>query len=38
MKGAKVRIPSTGEIIIKDIPASKKLRATPLKKLKDLVL
>mgnify|MGYP001584879136 CR=1 FL=1 len=37
-KGAKVRIPSTGEIIIKDIPASKKLRATPLKKLKDLVL
>lgn len=37
-KGAKVRIPSTGETIIKDIPASKKLRATPLKKLKDLVL
>ena len=37
-KGAKVRIPSTGEVIIKDIPASKKLRATPLKKLKDLVL
>ena len=37
-KDAKVRIPSTGEIIIKDIPASKKLRATPLKKLKDLVL
>lgn len=37
-KNAKVRIPSTGEIIIKDIPASKKLRATPLKKLKDLVL
>lgn len=37
-KGAKVRIPSTGEVIIKDIPASKKLRSTPLKKLKDLVL
>ncbi len=37
-KGAKVRIPSTGEVIVKDIPASKKLRATPLKKLKDLVL
>lgn len=37
-KNAKVRIPSTGEVIIKDIPASKKLRATPLKKLKDLVL
>ena len=37
-KDAKVRIPSTGEIIIKDIPASKKLRATPLKKLKDNVL
>ncbi len=37
-KGAKVRIPSTGETIVKDIPASKKLRATPLKKLKDLVL
>ena len=37
-KNAKVRIPSTGEIIVKDIPASKKLRATPLKKLKDNVL
>ncbi len=37
-KGAKVRIPSTGEIIVKDIPAKKKLRATPLKRLKDLVL
>jgi nucleoid DNA-binding protein len=37
-KGAKVRIPSTGEVITKDIPASKKLRSTPLKKLKDLVL
>jgi nucleoid DNA-binding protein len=37
-KNKEVRIPSTGEKIIKDIPASKKLRATPLKKLKDLVL
>ncbi|MBX3272013.1 MAG: HU family DNA-binding protein [Sandaracinaceae bacterium] len=37
-KGAKVRIPSTGEIIVKDIPAKKKLRATPLKRLKDMVL
>lgn len=37
-KDKQVRIPSTGEIIVKDIPASKKLRATPLKKLKDLVL
>jgi nucleoid DNA-binding protein len=37
-KNAKVRIPSTGEVIVKDIPAKKKLRATPLKKLKDLVL
>lgn len=37
-KNHPVRIPSTGEVIIRDIPASKKLRATPLKKLKDLVL
>jgi len=37
-ENVKVRIPNTGEIIIKDIPAKKKLRATPLKKLKDLVL
>ncbi|MFK7986997.1 MAG: HU family DNA-binding protein [Sandaracinaceae bacterium] len=37
-KNHKVRIPSTNEIIIKDFPATKKLRATPLKKLKDLVL
>lgn len=37
-KGKKFRNPSTGEVIIKDVPASKKLRATPLKKLKDLVL
>ncbi len=37
-KDAKVRIPGSNEIIIKDIPAKKKLRATPLKKLKDMVL
>ena len=37
-KNVEVRIPSTGEIIVKDFPASKKLKATPLKKLKDLVL
>jgi nucleoid DNA-binding protein len=37
-KDAEVRIPGSNQIIIKDIPATKKLRATPLKKLKDLVL
>lgn len=37
-KNAEVRIPGTSEIRIQDIPAKKKLRATPLKKLKDLVL
>ena len=37
-KGKKFRNPATGEEIIKDVPASKKLRATPLKKLKDTVL
>ena len=37
-KGKKFRNPATGEIIIRDVPASKKLRATPLKKLKELVL
>ena len=37
-KGVKIRNPQTGEITIRDIPASKKLRATPLKKLKELVL
>ena len=37
-KNKKFRNPGTGEIFFKDVPASKKLRATPLKKLKDLVL
>jgi nucleoid DNA-binding protein len=37
-QGKKFRNPATGETIIKDVPASKKLRATPLKKLKDMVL
>ncbi len=37
-KDVTVRIPLTGETIVRDFPASKKLRATPLKKLKDLVL
>jgi len=32
------RNPQTGETITKNVPASKKLRATPLKKLKELVL
>ena len=37
-QGKQFRNPATGEIIIRDVPASRKLRATPLKKLKDLVL
>lgn len=37
-KNAKIRIPGQDKHIIKDIAAEKKLRATPLKKLKDLVL
>ena len=37
-KNKKFRNPGTGEIFYKDVEASKKLRATPLKKLKDLVL
>lgn len=37
-KAKKFRNPATGEVIIRDVPASKKLRATPLKKLKELVL
>jgi nucleoid DNA-binding protein len=32
------RNPATGAIIIRDVPASRKLRATPLKRLKELVL
>lgn len=34
-KGKKFRNPATGEEIIRDIAASRKLRAAPLKKLKD---
>ena len=37
-KNKQFRNPATGETITKDVPASKKLRATPLKKLKELVL
>lgn len=37
-KNKKIRNPATGEISFRDIPAQKKLRATPLKKLKELVL
>jgi nucleoid DNA-binding protein len=37
-KGKKFRNPQTGEIIVKDVPASRKLRAIPVKALKDLVL
>jgi nucleoid DNA-binding protein len=38
MKNKAFRNPSTGETFYKDVPASKKLRATPLKKLKEMVL
>jgi nucleoid DNA-binding protein len=37
-KGKKFRNPQTGEIVTKDVPASRKLRAVPVKALKDLVL
>ena len=37
-KNKKFRNPGTGEIFYKDVPKSKKLRATPVKKLKDLVM
>lgn len=37
-KNRKFRNPQTGEVVVKNVPASKKLRATPLKKLKELVL
>lgn len=33
-----VRMPGTNDVEIRDVPAKKKLRVTPLKKLKDLVL
>ncbi|MCS6799639.1 MAG: HU family DNA-binding protein [Myxococcota bacterium] len=36
-KGKKFRNPATGEIIVKDVPASRRLVARPVKKLKDLV-
>lgn len=37
-KNKKTRIPGSQDYIYRDQEASKKLRATPLKKLKDLVL
>lgn len=37
-KGKKFRNPQTGEIVVRDVPASRKLRATVVKGLKDLVL
>lgn len=36
--GVKYRNPNTGEEIIKDRPASRKVKATPLKRLKDAVI
>lgn len=36
-KGKKFRNPATGEVVVRDVPASRKLRASPLKKLKDAV-
>ena len=37
-KNKKIRNPRTGEVTTQDVPARKRLRATPLKKLKDSVL
>jgi nucleoid DNA-binding protein len=37
-KGVKFRNPATGETVVRDVAASRKLRATPVKALKDLVL
>ena len=37
-QGVKYRNPNTGEEIIKDRPATTKVKATPLKRLKDSVL
>ena len=37
-KGVKFRNPATGETIIKDVAASRKLRAVPVKALKEFVL
>ncbi len=36
-KGKKFRNPATGEVVVKDVPASRKLRAVPVKALKDLI-
>jgi nucleoid DNA-binding protein len=36
-KGKTFRNPATGETVTRDVPASRKLRSTPLKKLKDSV-
>lgn len=37
-KGVNVRNPATGVTTVKDFPAQRKLRAAPVKALKDLVL
>lgn len=37
-KGVKFRNPATGETVVRDVPASRKLKALPVKGLKDLVL
>ncbi len=37
-KGVKFRNPATGEVMVRDVQKSRKLRATPVKALKDLVL
>ena len=34
----KFRNPATGEVVVRDVPKSRKLRSTPVKALKDLVL
>lgn len=36
-KGKKFRNPATGAVVVRDVPASRKLRSTPLKKLKDAI-
>lgn len=37
-KGVTFRNPATGETVVRDVPKSRKLRSTPVKALKDLVL
>ncbi len=37
-KGVKFRNPATGEVSVRDVPASRKLNARPVKALKELVL